>query len=268
MKKIKFLFLLISLCFMTGCTATYDLNITANGFKEKLVVSMNNSEYTAFLSDNNNKYVNMYYDDPNNIGTDGVKLPLPGVKYYDFSSNDNNKSVVYSGSFSEDNFDRSSMLVSGFSSVKVSGNSDEIHLKSSKGFMFLYDELTSVKVRITSPYRVLYSNADAVSGNTLVWNITKANAANKVISVDYSKNDEPNYETDEVLEDEEDIKNEEIVDVPQDDDSSSDASNDENSDDGNETGTTILVVVAGGLLVFSLIVLLVLSQKKRKLEQI
>jgi len=85
MKNIRLLLLLFCLCFLTGCTAEYNLEITSSQFKESTTISMNQSEFQKFTSDSNNQYFNMYYDDENDQASEGTQKPLPNVKYYDYS---------------------------------------------------------------------------------------------------------------------------------------------------------------------------------------
>jgi len=197
MKNIRLLLLLFCLCFLTGCTAEYNLEITSSQFKESTTISMNQSEFQKFTSDSNNQYFNMYYDDENDQASEGTQKPLPNVKYYDYDSNSSSRFVKFSGNYSYADFRRSTAVTRGFSSVKVIEREDELHIKTSEGFTFLYDQLTSVVVRVTSPYKVMNSNADSVSGNTLIWNITKSNADNKSILIDYSTKKETTPSTSE-----------------------------------------------------------------------
>ena len=155
MKNLKFIILVIPLLLLSGCTATYNLEITNTRFNENVIINMNKNEYNDFTSDENNKYANMYYDDTHNSGEEGVELPIPGVKYYDYTENASNNIVQFSGEFSYEDYNRSTMATRGFNSVKITGNDEELHMQTSTGFTFLYDGLTRVNIRITSPYKVM-----------------------------------------------------------------------------------------------------------------
>lgn len=186
MKKLNLLFLIVSLCFLTGCTADYHLEITSSEIKESTTIRMNQTEFKKFTSDSNNQYFNMYYDDESDQASEGTVKPLPNVKYYNYTADTLNRTVNFSGNYRYSDFHRSTAVTRGFSSVKVIEREDELHIRTSDGFTFLYDELTNVRVMVTSPYKVMNSNADSVSGDTLIWNITKSNADTKSILIDYS----------------------------------------------------------------------------------
>lgn len=190
MKKIKFLLVILSLSFLTGCTASYNLTIDDNSVKEMTKIVMNNNEYETFLSDNNNKYFNMYFDDENNVGEEGLELPISGVSYYKFSQNDSTNTISYTGDFTYNNFKRSTIRTLGFKNTKFVSSDNSISITTSSGFTFPYEELTELTVNITSPYKVNYTNADKTNGNTLTWVINKNNANTKSISVTYITKEE------------------------------------------------------------------------------
>lgn len=259
MKRIKLVLLCLLVIFVSGCTATYDLNITSSSFEESVTLNMNSKEYFEFMSDDNNSYVKMYYDDPNDVGSDGVDLPIEGVKYYDFISDDVANNVKFSGKFDYDEFNRSSLIRYGFNSTKLSFNSDEMHIKTSTGFTFLYDELKSLKVRVTSPYKVMYSNADSVDGNTLIWNITKSNASKKFIAIDYSLN---NKSSDNDVSDNNEIDNN----IPQVDEPDYDVDLDTDIEQNNSSSILIIVGIVIGIILFGGLIVLII--KKNQIDKL
>lgn len=185
MKKIKILGILILIIFLNGCSATYSLNISDSTINESLSLKMNNSEFATFMENNNNKYVNMYFDDSNNIASEGVTLPLEGVKYYDCSIDDTLEEVTFSGQFKYNDFSRSSILKTGFNDVEFIVRNNEMHISTSEGFSFLNENLNSVKIIISSDFEVMYSNADKIESNNLIWFIDKTNYSTKKIKIDY-----------------------------------------------------------------------------------
>lgn len=187
MKRLRLVILLFGvIILLSGCSAVYEVNVDINNMKESLRVTLNDDEYYEFNSDENYKYLNMYYNDPNNDGTDGVQLPLPGVLYYDFTMNESLKTVNFSGNTDYRNYHRSSIIKLGYEDIKVIYENDKLHLKTSQGFLFDMDTLENLKVVLKSDYRVLHSNCDYVDGKSLVWEINKSNYKTKYLSVDYS----------------------------------------------------------------------------------
>lgn len=195
MKKLKILLIILSICFLTGCSASYNLNINDTSIKETVNLSMNNSEYNEFFKDNNNKYINMYYDDENNFAEDGSILPLPKVTYYNFSKNDSSNTVSFTGTFDYDSYNRSTIRTMGFKTTKFLVTDNKLSFATSAGFTFPHDELTKLTINITSPYKVITSNADKTSGNTSTWTITKDNSSSKYIFIEYEKETKNNDET-------------------------------------------------------------------------
>ena len=262
MKNLKFIILVIPLLLLSGCTATYNLEITNTRFNENVIINMNKNEYNDFTSDENNKYANMYYDDTHNSGEEGVELPIPGVKYYDYTENASNNIVQFSGEFSYEDYNRSTMATRGFNSVKITGNDEELHMQTSTGFTFLYDGLTRANIRITSPYKVMNSNADSVDGNTLIWNITPSNADNKQIVVDYNRvvDPEENDTTDDNQEQNEGQDN--IID-------NGDNQTDDNQTENNSSiSPTIVIIIISIIVIILLVVALILKHKKNSLNKL
>lgn len=225
MKKIKILGMLIIIFILTGCSATYNLNISENAISESLSLIMNNNEFDTFMENNNNKYVNMYFDDSNNIASEGVTLPLEGVKYYDCSIDDNLKEVTFSGQFKYNDFSRSTILKTGFNDVEFIVRNNEMHISTSEGFSFLNENLNSVKIVISSDFEVMSSNADKIESENLIWFIDRTNYSTKKIKVDYKlvkssliediddtyDDQKNNKEPEEKVEEEENIKTSIII---------------------------------------------------------
>lgn len=183
MKKIKLLVLFVCLFLLSGCDAVYNMEI-GRTIKEELIVRYNDSEYVEFKELDSNKYVAMYFNDSNNKLEDGIEPPLENVKYYDFKEDSALKTVTFSGSIRQKDYWRSSIVKSGFKTVDIVYSKDEIHLKTSKGF--LRDDIDSVTINIKSNYKVMSSTADVAKGDVLTWIINSSNRDTKQIVVDYS----------------------------------------------------------------------------------
>lgn len=249
MKKFKLLLIFSTIYFLSGCTIKYDLVIDKNSFEETVTVNMNDTEYTEFSESENNKYINMYYDDENNVAEDYEKLPIEGVKYYDFKQTDKNQ-VRYFGKFSYDRFDKSTIISRGYNKFDLIIRNDEMHIYTTDGFTFLHDNLSSVQVTVKSIYDLLYSNADVVSGDLLIWNITRENADMKNIEIHYDMNKEnPNIIDDNTIPEEEE-------DLTQDNKQEADTKSSDKSS---------IVIVAIGFISFIVVITAVLIITKKKM---
>lgn len=247
MRKIKILLFMSLVMLLTGCSATYNLNITQSKINESLSIEMNDTEYNKFMENDNNKYLNMYYDDNNNISSEGIKLPLAGVKYYNYTDNEKLKTITYEGSFNYNDFSRSTILKSGFNNVDFIVRNNELHISTSEGFSFTYENLNEVKIILSSDFKVMNSNADKIESDNLIWIIDNTNYQTKKIIVDYklTKSSQTNDNKDNNID--KDNKKDEIE-APQ--------------SDENDTKLSIFIVIIG-FISFLLVLFGILILSKR-----
>lgn len=258
MKKVN-IFILICFSFiLSGCTATYTLNVDIT-ISDNLEISMSDSEYQNFNSDSNN-YLIMQY--ANEIGGDtynGEKIE--GVSYYNMEKYDDLKKVVFSSKFNNSRLDEIALFKNTYRNYKLRKTEDELYIKTNTGFDFPYDELSSVRVILKSPYKVLYSNADFVLNDELIWDITKKNSDKSYIEVNYAT----------------DIKYDEEINVSE-DEHSSENSQDEEQDISDEEKDTLteetkvnskfFIVILVFLSIIGIIVVIILKIKKNQLNKI
>lgn len=194
MKKI--LICLFIMIFSCGCSATYNLEINDNGFKEESTFYENDSNlfnksitngktYRELVENVYNNPMAIFYNNQNNDFETGI---VEGKEYYNSKLIDDGRlGLIYSYNFSENNYLDSYVLNLCFDSKNIYKEGSVTVLTSSKGFTCFdyYDYLTDVTVNIITDYKVTSSNADSVIGNTYTWNITKDNAASKIIFIKY-----------------------------------------------------------------------------------
>lgn len=172
MKKIKCLFIVFLIVFVTGCTSNYDLNLDVDTIDEKLTISLPESEYIDnYDTLTANKSV---FDD--------------GSVFYDIEvfENDDNYLITYSHNYNHEDYFNSLNLNSCFSKINhdINGSIETISLQ---GFKCLQGE--NIRVIVDSKYKIYNSNAHIVNGNKNIWDINSDNKDNINISfvVDYSQ---------------------------------------------------------------------------------
>ncbi len=247
MKKINIIILLSLIVLLSGCSATCEIEIGDGYVNEKTIFTMNDEEMIKFNSNNNNKYKTVYYNDSNDTASDDTELPIKGVTYYDFSSDNN--TVSYEYKYDYNNFIRSTVTKIGFLDYKFRVNNNEIHLKTTEGFA-LNENLSSVTIKIKSKYEVMNSNADKVDGDTLIWYIDSSNAETKYLIADYTMKKkegakEPTNNTDNTKDDNKDNQ----------------ISEEEKEKNHNDTMIYLGIGILSFVLVLSII--LIISKKKR-----
>lgn len=187
-KKIVWLIALLSL---TGCTVTYDLEISQDGFKENITINSTSISENALIEE---YPFNAYYDDKENEGNPMEKIE--GQEYYDSSikiDNNNLKSINYSYLFSKENFSKANSIATTFENFIMQqydhnedGEKDYILISSGNDFNRFEndDSLDQVTINIHCLYEVISSNADEVNGNIYTWNLTQDNI--KAINMVYN----------------------------------------------------------------------------------
>lgn len=188
MKNIRYLIILLVVCFLTGCKVDYNININrdlsvdetvlASDYKKNIEVMTNlkGKEAVNYLFDifkRGKKDEVFYYDEDSTT----VKATVSN----NYSSLDEYKTYSYSNMFDE---------------VKVKENDGVITLTSKQiqklgndsSRPLLYDE---VNVNIKVPYKVVSHNADKVHNDTYTWNFKK-NEKLKTIKLLFKKNTNKN----------------------------------------------------------------------------
>ena len=170
MKKVL-LFLLIIL--VTGCTTSYNLNITADNIKEEINISIPKSVASANIIRNQLNYNRQVY--------------LEEDVYYNMNNNEdtNNYYIEYNYTHDISKYKDSSFLNLCYDSKKISNSDNYISISTGKRFSCIYMDdgvyMDNVDINITTDLNVLNNNADEINGNTYTWKINKNNYQNKPI---------------------------------------------------------------------------------------
>lgn len=169
-KKCLFSFLIIFL--LSGCSVTYDLEISSNGISENIFIDS--------VSVDGNYFVTAYYDSiPDDMLDVDVNQKVDGVEYYETIKGDNNIKFTYK--FPMKNFQDSNVINAFYSSFThnkydydMDGKEDYYMLVAAGDFsaFALYNQLTDITIRIKNNFEVISSNAEQIDGNVYIWNFT------------------------------------------------------------------------------------------------
>lgn len=190
----RLLLFLGSIMLLSGCTATYDLDISNAGISESLIIS-------PVSVDNLDYFVPAYY---NSIGEDDydvdINQKIEGIEYYNTSFGDN--IINFNYNFTNANFLQSN-IVNGFYSTFIfrkydydeDGVEDYYLLTTTDDFSAfdLYKELDEVTVRIKNDFEVISSNADEVDGKIYTWHLSPDDISS--INMVYDPDKEVDYRT-------------------------------------------------------------------------
>lgn len=252
MKKI--IILIVSLFLLSGCTATYKMTID-DGVKDELNIYMSQTEYKKFDSDPNNYLIMQYANQPGGEDTDNGEK-IEGIDYYDFHKDDLNYIATYTSRFDDNKIGDSALIKNIFRDYTYRHPENELYIKTDKGFTFPYDGLTSVKIILESPYKVMYSNATATNGNQLIWNVTKSNADNFYVEVNYYTGTQESTDNSSQIPDDSQVTDEPSTDTQTEKAQSSAISK------------VILIAVAIVILLIATIVFIVLEIRKKQINKI
>ncbi len=213
MKKI--IMLIIFMIVLTGCEATYNLNIEAT-FNENVEVFVASNEkdnkldwsnmtYKEMFNSDENNYTRAYYNDSNYDAY--VEGKQEGVEYYTNTIINDSKryGTNYSYNFTRDNFINSTAINTCYKEVTIKKNDNIFVLETEKEASCLngLNALDKLTINISTDYKVLSSNSDSKDGNTYTWVVTNENYQNKPIKFMYTIDNTNMEYTDEDKEKEE-----------------------------------------------------------------
>lgn len=198
----KKLILLIVLFLLTGCSATYDIEIYNDTVKEKLeFIDTNPSNW-----DNEAQYGLTYrelvvssheYPYPvfnSTIVDENDTIKLDGIEYYDNTlisdSNRLGQKLEYN-KFTIDNFNDSSIVKKCYQYFNVIEEDDEIILSTSLRNM-CFDEyvmLNTITVNLETNHKVVSSNADSINGYHYTWNLSREEKDDAAILITIKKDE-------------------------------------------------------------------------------
>lgn len=179
MKK-RIILLIIILLLTTGCTCEYNLTIDGNTYKEKITIIGENSEE---ISSFNNEWKISVDKENNNTPGDPESNPDNNRNVYKYNLSDNE--LIFNYDFIGSEFANSMAVSNCYDKLTITNyNKTTIISTSPKANCFKNNPpLNNVKVKISVDREVINNNADSISGNTYIWNITKENASSKSINL-------------------------------------------------------------------------------------
>ena len=185
MKKIKIILVTIFVLIISGCNASFTLNIKADeSFSEKIDIydSADSTKYkTRFELAAQNKVEAYYSDKPV-----GDFIPQSGsVKYYSASTynKNGNYGVSYSYEFPKSDYNDSNALRTCVNNFDIINSYNVIKLNF-KGFKCFenYSDLENLSINIKTDTEVVYSNADMDNNGVYTWIINPSNYNTKKVS--------------------------------------------------------------------------------------
>ena len=174
--KIKILLISFCVLFLSGCTATYELDITGNQFKETIYIddlNLSSSDIQIFTTNpmpvDYRETCYLDYDrlvKPNEIEKEN------GVNYYDVK--ENNNGLIATANINIKEYKYSRPLNYAFVNMNVNNYDDYISIYGFDGpaIFNMYNNLDSFKVVIRTDKEVTEHNADKKNDNEYIWEFT------------------------------------------------------------------------------------------------
>lgn len=199
MKK-KLLIIVPLIFFLTGCNATYNVEIYNDKVRES-VITIDESpdtwdekdQYGVSYRDKIDKISNypvpIFYDAEVN---ENDTIKTSGVRYYKFSKISTDKKLGYKlkyNSFGLSDYSKSSIIRSCYKFFKVLDSDDKIYLSTSlENTCFSNYGLENLTINIKTNHVVVDSNADIEDGVNYTWNISIEDSKNSPIMLVLEKN--------------------------------------------------------------------------------
>lgn len=178
MKKI--IILLITSLLLTGCNATYNINITNNQINDSIKIYTKNSN------------VQNATDTMINTFTDQLGNWERGYEYYkrELYTTDKITGYNYTYNFNYNEYDAMSQIRKCYKDFEFKYENNTITIKTSNEFLCksYYQEVNSLELNISSEYKIIKSNADIKKDNIHTWKINKTNYKNRPINITIEKN--------------------------------------------------------------------------------
>ncbi len=177
MKKI--FLLLITTILLTGCTATYDINITKDKIDDKIIIMTDSKNVDKANKNTTNTFTQKLGEWEN--GHDFYKRELITTK--------DKTGYEYTYSFNYDEYDAMSQIRKCYQDFNLTYENG-IKLSTSNEFLCknYYPQVKTYTINITSEYNITSSNADSVKDNVHTWIINSKNYKNKPIKLNINKN--------------------------------------------------------------------------------
>ncbi len=177
MKKI--ILLLITCFLLTGCNATYEVNITKDKIYDTIKITTNSSNITNADKTTTDKFTKQLAEFER--GHDYYKREL--------FTTDKLTGYQYTYDFTYEEYTAMSQLRKCYKDFEMT-NDNQITIKTSNQFLCktYYKDVNNIEITLTSEYKVVSSNADKQKGNQHTWIINSNNYNNKPINITIDKN--------------------------------------------------------------------------------
>jgi uncharacterized protein YxeA len=188
MKKI--IFLLITICLLTGCTATYDINITKETINDTIKIEADSTKVNNANKQTTDTFNQKIGEWEN--GHDFYKREIITTA--------DKTGYQYTYNFNFDEYDAMSQIRKCYKDFNLTYDND-IELTTSKEFLCrnYYPQVKTFTINITSEYEITSSNADSIKDNVHTWKINANNYKVRPINIKINKSkmyipeEEPNY---------------------------------------------------------------------------
>lgn len=182
--KIKNIIILFICCmFISGCEATYTIDLDDNFLEETIINSSNNNDQNSMLSASKNipAFSSDTFDPEDTSRYDDVE-------YYNITSNNN---ALYLNYRFKDKYELSNVALTCFPSfLYIEGKYLRINTLSDMDCFNKYPSLDKITINVKTTKEVSKHNADYVNGNVYTWVYDKDNGG-KAINIEVLN---PNYE--------------------------------------------------------------------------
>ena len=160
--KYRYIFLIAIIVIMTGCKATYKLEIKDNNFKESISINSTKDSEMKYFKDNK------FYAIMNGASN-----------FEEYKKKDKKNEVSFSYKFNDLDYKESTVLKSCFKAYSVIKEGKYYILSTSKGLKCSVEEdrvlLDNLDVVIKSNHKLKDTNADEVNGYKYIWHFNKDN---------------------------------------------------------------------------------------------
>ena len=176
MKKI--LLLITTLFLLTGCNATYEININKDKINDTITITTDSKNVATAREETIDQFYQKIGEWEN------------GHDYYkrEIVTTDTTSAYQYTYSFDYIEYDAMSQIRKCYKDFNLKYD-NAISLSTSKEFLCktYYPDIENFTIKITSEYEIANSNADKVEDNTHIWNINSKNYQNKPINISINK---------------------------------------------------------------------------------
>lgn len=187
-KYIKIFIAILCLYVLTGCSATYKVNVKNKNITDELMIeneSLTKEQIDAFtknlipISVNNACFLD--YDNASEYDTKKLK----GVKYYSVTS-PNEKTLKFKSKVTPKEYNDMRIARYLFNNFNVNSYPDMFSIYGYDGITAFdnYPELDDVNIEIIVDKKVVKHNADKVDGNKYIWNFNRDSKSDKTLYIE------------------------------------------------------------------------------------